>query len=166
MTAQEFEHISDQIRRKLLSVAQRFIEKTGIADDSEDIVQDSLLTLWRLSEDGYPIRNAEALAVRIVKNNCVACFRKHNIRLRSIGDMDVTGGASASEIVDSADRAKIAEMLFGNLTDTQRKYLRLRNEEGLSLDEIAQMTGAPKSSIKTSISVARKQMLELLERQL
>ena len=44
--------------------------------------------------------------------------------------------------------------------------LKMRNEDGLSLDEIAAVTGKPKASVKTTISVARKQMLEQLKRML
>lgn len=163
---ESFEIISNRIRPKLLTIAKRFSEACGLIDEAEDVVQESLVTLWRLSEDGYPIRDAEALAVKIAKNNCVAHFRRNKIKTQSMTDYDFVGGALASSIVDDADTKAIAESLYGNLTDTQRKYLKLRNEEGLSLDEIASMTGNPKSSIKTSISVARKQMLELLKRQL
>ena len=38
--------------------------------------------------------------------------------------------------------------------------MHLRNDEGLSLDEIATLTGKPKTSIKSTLSKARKQMLD------
>lgn len=147
-------------------IARRFADSSGMSDETEDIVQESLVTFWRLSEEGYPIRDAEALLVKITKNNCVAHYRKRKLRLQPLQDIDFVGGSSASDIVDTDDASKITETLFDSLTSTQRKYLKMRNDDGLSLDEIATITGSPKASIKTTISVARKQMLELLKRQL
>lgn len=147
-------------------IARRFADSSGMSDETEDIVQESLVTFWQLSEEGYPIRDAEALLVKITKNNCVAHYRKRKLRLQPLQDIDFVGGSSASDIVDTDDASKITETLFDSLTSTQRKYLKMRNDDGLSLDEIAAITGSPKASIKTTISVARKQMLELLKRQL
>ena len=42
----------------------------------------------------------------------------------------------------------------------------MRNDEGMTLEEIAEVTGKPKTSIKSTISAARKQMLELIKKQL
>ena len=47
-----------------------------------------------------------------------------------------------------------------NLTDSLRNLLNLRNEQGLSLDEIAAATGRPKGSVKVALSTARKKMME------
>ena len=58
------------------------------------------------------------------------------------------------------DIETIRGILQRGLTDSQRKLLVLRNDEGLSLDEIAAVTGRPKSSIKVALSTARKKMME------
>ena len=73
MTRQEFDIFSESIRGKLLSVARRF-SRSGEAgaDEAEDAVQEALTTLWRLYEDGYPVRDGEALAVKITKSASVA----------------------------------------------------------------------------------------------
>lgn len=72
MTQQEFNILSSSIRGKLLAMAGRYKSRTGLDDDAEDIVQEALLTLWKLSSEGYPVRDAEALAVKITKNLAVA----------------------------------------------------------------------------------------------
>lgn len=61
---------------------------------------------------------------------------------------------------------KIKTKALSILSDTQRKYLHLRNEEGMSLDEISSLTGKPKNSIKSSISSARRAMLEIIKKEL
>ena len=166
MTLQEFERLSERIRQKMLMLAGRFSNATSQSVEPEDIVQESLVALWRLSESGYPIRDAEALAVKIVKNTCVAHYRKRRIDAQPLGGTDYGGGMSASALTDDEDMAKIETQILGGLTSSQRMLLKMRNDDGLSLDEIAAVTGKPKASVKTTISVARKQMLEQLKRML
>lgn len=166
MTQQEFDRLSLSIRSRLQALAGRFTAKTGTAEDARDIAQEALVTLWRLDSEGYPIRNAEALAVKITKNLTVAHFRRQKFKAIPLDTVDVEGGAPATALTDAGDRRVIKDELYASLTPTQRKYLYLRNELGLSLDEIAEMTGSPKASIKTTISTARKQMLEQIKKQI
>lgn len=204
MTRQEFNIFSESVRGKLLAIAGRFFGGAGVAgargvgdagvmgvtgraEMAEDVVQEALVTVWKLSEEGYPIRDAEGLAVKITKNLVVAKCRRQKLKTVSLSggrggsgsgngnglggkmserEMEVAGGEPATVLTDARDREMIREKLYGTLTETQRKYLELRNELGLSLDEIAEATGRPKASIKTSISTARKQLLEQLKKEL
>ena len=120
MTQQEFGQLSTRLRGKLEALARRFTLTAGIGDEPEDIVQEAMVTLWELSEKGYPIQNAEALAVRLVKNRCVDHYRKRKV-------------------------------FFSPL------------EEGLQAGN-PPVTGRPKNSIKSSLSSARRQMLEELKK--
>ena len=72
----------------------------------------------------------------------------------------------ATALTDTEDLKKIRKSIYGSLTMTQREYLYLRNDEGKTLDEIAEITGKPKTSIKSTLSSARKQMLNLIKNQL
>jgi len=52
MNRQEFEQFTDRIRSRLVVLAGRFVKDSGIADAANDIVQESLLVLWRQTENG------------------------------------------------------------------------------------------------------------------
>ena len=160
MTEQEFAYLSEHLRGRLIALAKRFNRATGCDAEAEDIVQDALVTLWLLAQKGYPIRDAEALAVKITKTCCVERYRRRHIRFEPMEDLSIAGGVSASSETEEMDIETIRSILQRGLTDSQRKLLVLRNEEGLSLDEIAAVTGRPKSSIKVTLSTARKKMLE------
>ena len=160
MTEQEFAYLSDRIRGRLVKLARRFNRAAGLDMEAEDIVQDALVTLWQLAEKGYPVRDAEALAVKITKTRCVERYRRRHIRLEPLSDQPVPGGFSATADTDETDIDTIRNIVQRNLTDSQRKLVALRNEQGMSLDEIAEVTGRPKGSIKVVLSTARKKMME------
>ena len=164
MTKQEFTSLSVKIRGKLIALARRFNKATGIEGDAEDIAQEALMTLWQLSEKGYPIRDPEALAVVITKSRCIERYRRQHIRYESIDDQVFVSSYPASLSTDRMDIETIRSIVQKDLTDSQRQLLVLRNEKGLSLDEIAVVTGRPKASIKAAISMARRKMLEQLKK--
>lgn len=164
MTRQEFDIFTVKVRNKLLALVWRYKASGGMDDDPEDIVQEAFLTLWRLISEGYPIRDTEAIAVKITKNLAAANIRRQKADTISFTDIDIDGGTSATELTDEQDSKAIRQELYKSLTPTQVHYLELRNELGLSLDDIARMTGKPKTSIKTTISNARKQLLEQIKK--
>lgn len=165
MTRTEFEHISVLIRGRIVALARRFARAADLPDPAEDIAQETLEALWRLCEKGYPVRDSEALAVKIAKNICVMHYRRRRIVPDSIGGMDFEGGFPATERTDRDDIEAVRERLYATLSKTQRQYMEMRNGKGMSLDEISAATGRPKSSIKVTISAARRQLLEKLEKE-
>ena len=146
-----------------MTLVQRFNRSSGREEDEEDIVQDALMTLWQLSEKGYPIKDAEALAVKITKTLCVERYRRRHIQFELMEDQPIPGGLSATARTEARDIETIRSIVQKDLTANQRQLLNLRNEEGLSLDEIATATGRPKGSIKVALSTARKKMKEKLK---
>lgn len=148
----------------MLALARDFALPSGI--EADDVVQEAMVALWELAEGGYPIRDAEAMAVKITKNICVAHYRKAHLELQVLTHDNYAGGFEATVLTDRDDLRRIRKEVYGTLTPTQREYLHLRNDEGLSLDEIAIATGKPKTSIKSTISKARKQMLDIIKKQL
>ncbi len=164
MEKEEFEILLKKIRPKLLSVARNFALVSGI--EADDVVQETLIALWELAQQNYHIRNIEALAIKITKNICVSHYRKVHIDTNSLVQDNYMGGTEATVLTDRNDLIVIRNSIYASLTKSQREYLHLRNEEGLTLEEIAEITGKPKTSIKSTISAARKQMLNLITKYL
>lgn len=165
MTEQEFDGLMAREWESLAALAARFLRASGMDGDADDIAQEALFKLWELSQNGYPIRNAKALAVRIAKNLCVDRWRKQRqMRIQPLASDAYEGGTSAESAVDEKENARIRELLYSHLSQTQRQLLTLRGDYGLSLDEIALATGKPKGSVKTAISQARKQVLEEIKK--
>ncbi len=164
MTQQEFDNIYSSIRLKLIALAGRFSRASSAELDAEDMAQEAFIAFWQLSVKGYPIRNPEALLVKITKNICISRLRKQKLKLQPLDNDNVTGGEPASKDTDRMDEAVIKAALYECLTKSQKEYMTMRAEEGLSLDEIALKTGKPKPAIKTALSKAKKKLKEQFNR--
>ena len=69
MTEQGFDIFASSVRDKLLAIAWHSKAGYGLDDEPEDIVQEALLTLWRLISNGYPVRDADAEDRRTIRDN-------------------------------------------------------------------------------------------------
>ena len=145
-------------RPKVMALARKFFRATRLDGDPEDVAQDVLLRLLEAWRRGDSIRNVDAWAVTTAKNLCVSLWRKARkgpklpLREDLLADID-----PSSRVEESEAEAAVAKAL-GNIPERTRYLLRLR-ASGLSLDEIALVTGRPKGSVKTSISKARKELM-------
>ena len=155
-------NIAETLRPKLHNIASKFLRVSDASIEPDDIVLETLVALWQFTCREPNIKNIEALSVKIAKNICVAHYRKRKRQpqLQPLTGDDYAGGYSPSQGVEEAEAAALKRRLYGTLTSTQRLYLKLRDEESLSLDEIATLSGKPKTSIKTTISAARRQLLK------
>lgn len=155
----DFENNIKNLAPKLERIVTGFISATNSKAEVEDIVQESLIALWELNSKGYEIRNVEALAIKITKNICVAHYRKQRIATVDIDDHVLAGELGTADSVEESDNEVLVTDLLAHLTPTERALIQMRNSEGLSLDEIAEVTGKPKTSIKTTLSNARRKLL-------
>ena len=164
MTQQEFENIYISIKGDLIGLARLFCRSASIDLDAEDVVQEALITFWELAERNYPMPNPKALLVLITKNICISRYRKKKLQTEPISGDDFLGGESASRSVEMADERIIKQRLYDTLTRTERLYMLMKTEQGMSLDEMVQETGSTRSSIKVALSKAKKKMDEQLKR--
>ena len=164
MTPQEFENIYISITSDLMALPRQFCKSASIDLDAEDLVQEALVAFWELAERDYPMPNPKALLVLITKNICISRYRKKKLETEPIYGDDFIGGESASRTVEMADEHIIKQRLYDTLTRTERLYMLMKAEQGMSLDEIVQETGGTRSGIKVALSKAKKKMEEQLKR--
>ena len=164
MTVQEFEEIYTSMRGRLVGIARVFCKSTSLDLDAEDVVQEALTVFWELSERGYPIKNPNALLVKITKNICISRYRKRRVVTEPLEIDNFTGGVSASQGVERMDEQLLKQRLYGCLSNMERDYMIMKTSQGLSLDEIAELTGKPKPGIKTALSKAKRRLKEELKK--
>ena len=163
MDDKEFEHMASWMRPRLKAVAERTAKGLGLTDaDAEDAVQETLLRLWRMSDRLDTYNSIEALAATVVRNVCIDMSRHPALPTSTIEGLNVVADSSADSSLTAESERGAMERLIGMLPATQQRLLRMRGE-GMSLDEIAATAAMPKTSVKTLISKARRQLLERMK---
>lgn len=162
-----FEQTAARLRPLILRIGRNFF---GSADDAEDVAQETLLQLWRYCQQLDENRNVEALAVRVAKNCCVNMKRRQHLTLmRETDSMSETSPSphlSPHEEVERQESLKALDEAFQQLQPRERQLFEMRQEEGLSTEEIAQQTGIPKASVQSMIAMARKKLFNEMKRRM
>ena len=160
MSPQEFENIVPALRPLMVKVGRDFF---GNESDADDVAQEGLIRLWNYCERLDARRNMEALAVRVAKNVCVEIYRKRNNNTVALNEKlkdDTTADAhlNAEETQQKIDEA------IERLSPREQELLRKRHIEGHTAEEIANETGIPKPSVKSIISMAKRKLINDLQK--
>jgi RNA polymerase sigma-70 factor, ECF subfamily len=134
--------------------------------DAEDIVQESYLRAFRFFT-GFRGGDARAWLMRIVRNTCYTWLHA-NRPLQEATEFDENLFSPDSRALNPEEAAlrddscavvrKALEMLPPNF----REVLILRELEGLSYKEIADITGMPAGTVMSSLSRARGRLRQVL----
>jgi RNA polymerase sigma-70 factor (ECF subfamily) len=133
---------------------------TRDAADAEDVVQEAYLRAFRFF-DGFHGGDARAWILKIVRNTCYSWLHK-NRPFEIVSDFD-----EQQHAVDTSDHetmligkidAQILGALIGELRVEFREVFILREMEGLSYKEIAEVAGLPVGTVMSRLTRARKKL--------
>ena len=162
-----FEQTAARLRPLILRVGRDFF---GSADDAEDVAQETLLQLWRYCQQLDEGRNVEALVVRVAKNCCVNMKRRQHLTLvRETDSMSETNPAphlSPHEEVERQEGLKALDEAIRQLQPRERQLFEMRQQDGLSTEEIALQTGIAKASVQSMVAMARKKVFNEMKRRM
>ena len=162
-----FEQTAARLRPLILRIGRDFF---GSADDAEDVAQETLLQLWRYCQQLDESRNIEALAVRVAKNCCVNMKRRQHLTLvretDGMGETNPSPHLSPHEEVEREEGLKALDEAIGQLQPRERQLFEMRQQNGLSTEEIAQQTGIPKASVQSMVAMARKKVFNEMKRRM
>ena len=138
----------------------------GNEDQAKDVVQDTMVTIWLKLKK---IKTAEVYKTwiyRIVVNKCYDQMRKRKRNPEFIADEHtweliankLSEGPSAA--LENGETAKIITILTERLSSKQKAVFVLSDLEGMSNDEISEITGISKSAVKANLYHARKNISE------
>ena len=133
------------------------------AHDAEDAVQDAFLRAIRHFE-GFRGVDGRAWLLSIVRNTCFTRLRGRPSRSESVEfdeEIHSLGEAVPGPEVDLARKAATESVHEGlqRLPVEFREVLVLRELEGMSYKEIAQVTGVPIGTVMSRLARGRKQLL-------
>ena len=144
------------LKDKLYRLALRI---TLNARDAEDIVQDTLIKVWNRRERWDELDSIEAFSLTVCRNLALDSIKRKGHNNPSIEDAhadrpDLT--ANPYEEMLHNDRVKLVRDIINALPEKQKTSMQLREFEGKSYREIAQIMEITEEQVKINIFRARQ----------
>lgn len=159
MKLEEFKCTILPLKDKLFRMALRI---TRSRDEAEDIVQDVMVKVWNMGDGWTGIDNSEAYCCTMTRNLAfqrLALKENRNDELQA-DDYNRSGCETPGEVMEKEERIRLLRKLIDGLPDKQRQVMQLRDIEGMSYLEIAQMLGITEDQVKINLFRARKEIKE------
>jgi RNA polymerase sigma-70 factor (ECF subfamily) len=159
--ARAFEDLARQAEAGLFRHVLRIV---GTTSEAEDVVQDALFSAWR-SIGAFQGGSFRAWLFRIATNRSIDLIRARRRR----GELPlepaegeevewaepVSEGPDPPEIASRSEALAFVEAALAQVAPEQRVALMLRDVEGFSYEEIAQITATEIGTVKSRIHRAR-----------
>ena len=132
--------------------------------DAEDIMQELLIKIWRKKEQFVEIENKEAWCMTVARNMAIDKIRARKTPASDIdGHRDISDKASTPEqAYEQKEQMSNVMKLLDELPEKQKMIIHLRDVEGYTYQEIADMTESTLDFVKVSLHRARKALKEKL----
>jgi RNA polymerase sigma-70 factor, ECF subfamily len=144
----------------------RFVLRlTNDSSLAEDIVSEVFIDVWRGAE-GFKVKSrVSTWMLAIARHKTLSALRR-----RSDEQLDEDAAAAIADPADDAettannrDRSAIVQQCLSQLSALHREVLDLVYYHEKSVDEVAEIVGAPINTVKTRMFYARKRMQTLLK---
>jgi RNA polymerase sigma-70 factor (ECF subfamily) len=165
--AEAFESIVRRHEDRVYGLARRLL---GRREDAEDAAQEAFFRLYRALCRLDPGRPVLPYLYRLTVNVCRDLGRRR--RLRATVPLDdvppgrepVDAGADTEAAARLAEQRRIAAAALRTLPEKQRAALVLRDVQGLTTREVAEVLGTSEVTVRTQICRARLKAKEYRDR--
>jgi RNA polymerase sigma-70 factor, ECF subfamily len=156
MTDADFREAYERNKDLLFRFARRM---TGSNETAEDIVQECFLRLWRDSAAYDPARGSLRSFLLGVTRNLTLKGMRHE---RMFDELDESMAVSVPIDPVNRERGEVVAKAVGALPPLQREAVILAEYEDMSLEEIANATGADLAAVKSRLHRGRQNLRRML----
>jgi RNA polymerase sigma-70 factor (ECF subfamily) len=154
--------------RKIQGAIYRFV---GASEDARDLCQEAFLRAYRGLRTFKKDARFSSWLYQIALNVCRDRLRRRRGRtVVSLDELDENGqeaavlpGPSPLELAEARDISDRVARAVASLADEQREVIVLKEYEGLTFAEIAEVLGVPLSTVKTRLYRGLVQLRQRLE---
>ncbi len=133
-------------------------------DDAEDVVQEAMLRAYR-SFDRFRGTDARAWLLQIVRNCCYTWLEKNRpseLVTEFDEELHQLPTPTPETLAAQSDERRRLMLALDSLPARSREVLALRELEGCSYKEIAEITGIPMGTVMSTLSRARERLQRAL----
>lgn len=156
-----FKHLFDHFQEAIFNF---LVYKTGDADLSEDILQDTFLKLWRNREELDEGLSIKSYLFTMANNAALNHFRHQKVVYAHQANYKFDGQSDSPERI--AESNEFYDQLLGtieNLPEKTRIAFMMSRFENLTYQEIADRTGVSIKTIETQIGKALRVIRDKLK---
>jgi RNA polymerase sigma-70 factor (ECF subfamily) len=132
--------------------------------EAEDVVQETMLKVWKGRSEWDKIDNIEAFCLTVCRNLSLDKMRHMDNQVQNIEQesepADQSYSANPEEQAVQHDRLQLVRQLISQLPEKQRTCMQLRDVEGKSYRDIATIIGISEEQVKVNIFRARQTIRE------
>ena len=135
------------------------------SQEAEDVVQDVMIKIWQRRDSLGEVDNLEAYALRMVRNLALDRSRMHVNQTEELTDETPTAhlhSPSPEAVLEHDERISTIRTAMERLPEKQRSCMQLRDFEGKTYREIADVMQISEEQVKVSIFRARQQIRQML----
>ena len=160
-----FEEIVRLHERQVLGTAFALL---GHLEDAQDAAQEVFLKLYRHLARLEDIREVRAWLYRVTANVCHDLRRsRRRWPTEALSGQEPAGSANNPEQVwQSEERKQVVGRALRKLPEKERAAVVLRDVEGLSTREVAEILGSSETTVRSQICSARMKMKQFTDRYL
>lgn len=145
------------LKDKLFRLALRI---TFDRAEAEDIVQDTLIRVWNKREEWQQMDSVEAYCMAITRNLAIDRSQKmeaQNVELTP-ETQEMPDASVPDRQMEQDEQLSIVHRLINELPEKQRSIVQLRDIEGKSYKEIAEVLGLTEEQVKVNLFRARQRI--------
>lgn len=132
----------------------------GRSDEAQDMMQDVAERILRRQEDLEDVRNMDSFLARAVRNACIDRIRRRRETTPKIPD--VPDDRSADRWSDR----QLVHKALARLPERQRLAVHLKNIEGYSNKELADILETDETNVRTLLSRGRRALRDIIEKEI
>jgi RNA polymerase sigma-70 factor (ECF subfamily) len=143
----------------------RFVMRlVGNESTAEEVVNEVFLEAWRHAQDFKGRSQVATWLLSIARFKTLSeCRRRSESQLDDVAAAVIEDPSDTPSIsMEKHQRSDILQKCLAKLPPNHREVINLIYYQGKKVEEVAQFTGAPISTIKTRMHYARSRMAELL----
>jgi len=136
-------------------------------EDARDAVQEVFVKLWNRRNRLEEYKSLEAFAITVARNHCLDQLKaKKTLPLDTAQyEIENKGEPNPHTVLERKDAIKQVQSIFTDLPEIQKSIVHLRDIEGYSYEEIAEITEMTINNVRVVLSRARKKIRESLLKQ-
>ena len=132
----------------------------GRSDEAQDMMQDVAERILRRQESLEDVRNIDSFLAKAVKNACIDRIRRRKETTPKIPDIP------DEKNPDRWNDRQMVHKALSKLPERQRLAVHLKDIEGYSNKELADILETDETNVRTILSRGRKALREIIEKEI